>query len=59
MCSFLGTEAPKEYLRDCAGIVNKSPHKTRYNANWNNELIDMVKERIAQFSFLKGYSYED
>ena len=59
ICSFLGTDAPEDYLNGCASIVFKSPRKTRYNAQWNNVLIDIVKERIAEVPFLEGYSYED
>lgn len=59
ICTYLGIDAPKDYLRDCASIVFKSPHKTRYNIKWNNKLIDIVEEKMAEIPFLKGYSFED
>ncbi|MEH2386215.1 MAG: sulfotransferase [Nostoc sp.] len=59
LCDFLGVEASDDYLNDCAKVVYKSPHKARYDVDWNSELIDLVKNRIEQFSFLHGYSYED
>jgi len=58
LCSFLGLEASKDYLQDCAGIVFKSPHKSRHDVEWNPELINFVKDKIEKVSFLSGYSYE-
>ena len=59
ICSFLGGNAPNDYLKECASIVTKPPRKTRYLPEWDNELIHTVKERMAEFPFLEGYSYED
>ena len=59
ICIFLGVEATNSYLNDCSNIVFKAPRKTRHTIQWNSELIDIVKERISQFSFLQGYSYEN
>ncbi len=58
LCEFLGLEAPEDYLEDCAGILFKSPKKTRLKAPWNQELIELVANKISQFEFLNGYSYE-
>jgi hypothetical protein len=59
ICAFLGVNGSEDYLSDCADIVFTSPHKTRDNVQWNKRLMDMVEERIAQFPFLNGYSFED
>jgi hypothetical protein len=59
LCHFLGVEASNDYLDDCASIVFKSPHKSRYDTQWSRELIDTVKYKIDKFPFLQGYSYED
>jgi hypothetical protein len=59
LCTFLGIEATKDYLDDCASIVFKSPKKTRFNSYWPEESIELVRKKIEQFEFLKGYSYED
>ena len=59
LCNFLGVEVTKDYLDDCASIVFKSPKKTRFNLQWTNESIELVKNKIDKFEFLKGYSYED
>ncbi len=59
LCQFLGLDASDDYLNDCASIVFKSPHKSRCNIQWNQELIDNVKNRINEFPFLQGYSYSE
>lgn len=58
LCHFMGVGASSDYLRDCASIVFQSPHKSRYDVQWNRELIDIVRERIEHFPFLHGYTYE-
>ena len=58
-CNFFGVEATKDYLDDCASIIFKSPKKTRFNLYWSDESIELVRNKIEQFEFLKGYSYED
>lgn len=59
ICTFLRVDAPDDYLKDCADIVIRSPHKSRYDILWDSSSIDIVKERMSQFLFLEGYSYED
>ncbi|GBE18379.1 hypothetical protein BMS3Abin16_00979 [archaeon BMS3Abin16] len=59
LCSFLGVEATKDYLDDCASIVYKSPHKSRFKVKWTPELIELVESKIDEYPFLKGCSYED
>lgn len=59
ICQFLGVEATDDYLADCASIVFKSPKKSRYRVTWPQELIEVCKNRISDFAFLEGYSYED
>src|SRR5690349_16742430 len=36
---FLGLDITDDYLKDCAGIVYKRPHKSRYQACWEPRLI--------------------
>ncbi len=59
LCYFLGVDAPDDYLNDCASIVYKTPHKSRYDIQWSNELIEIVKNRMDKYPFLLGYSYEE
>ena len=57
LCSFLGVEAPEDYVRDCESIVYSSPHKSRYETQWSRALIEDMERRIDGFPFLHGYSY--
>ena len=59
LCYFLGLNAPDEYLNDCLKIVFKQPVKSRYDVNWNQELIDIVHNKIDNYPFLKGYTYSN
>ena len=59
LCQFLEVEPSENYLNDCASIVYKSPHKSRYVIAWDLELINTVKERMEKFPFLNGYSYDE
>jgi hypothetical protein len=58
LCRYLGTVASADYLNDCASIVHRSTHKSRFEVNWPTALIDQVEEKIGQFPFLGGYSWE-
>jgi sulfotransferase family protein len=59
LCSFLGVKAEERYLQDCAGIVFKSPKKSRFDIQWDHESVCKVSERMKEFSFLTGYAYDD
>ena len=59
LCSFLGVKAAAAYLDDCASIVFKSPKRSRFDIEWDQESIAKVGERMAAFSFLSGYSYAE
>ena len=59
LCGFLGLGYEDDYLEDCASIVFKSPHKSRYEVEWDDETLDAVGAGIRRVSFLEGYSYED
>jgi hypothetical protein len=59
LCKFVGVTADESYYRDCASIVYKSPHKSRFEVPWDQDLIDCVKEKMKRFRFLDGYCYED
>ncbi|GAB4190153.1 MAG: hypothetical protein Fur006_31980 [Coleofasciculaceae cyanobacterium] len=58
-CDFLSIHAPDDYLEDCASIVYDKPHKSRFNIQWNSDLIDLVRKRIIdKYPFLTHYSYQ-
>jgi hypothetical protein len=58
LCGYLGIGHDKVYLEDCADIVFKSPHKSRYDIEWDAASLAAVRDGIRRFDFLKGYSYE-
>lgn len=59
LCGFVGLSAGESYCDDCASIVFKSPNKTRAGVDWDQELIESVKQQMSKFAFLGGYSYDD
>ena len=59
LCSYLGVRAAADYLKDCASIVFKSPKKSRFEIEWDRESVVKVRECMAAFSFLSGYSYDE
>ena len=59
LCTFLHLEAPQDYLDDCASIIFKSPNQTRFNYQWTAESIEFVENKMKQFDFLQGYSYNN
>jgi len=59
ICDFLKVEASQSYLNDCTSIVYQSPHRSRYEAKWNDELIDRVRKKLNDYPCLSNYSYQD
>jgi hypothetical protein len=59
LCNFLGVNGDQSYYEDCASVVYKSPHKSRFEVAWDQELIADVECRMSQFSFFEGYSYDE
>jgi hypothetical protein len=59
LCDFLGLKGLDDYLNDCASIIFESPNKSRHKVEWDPESIEIVKSRMGEFDFLRGYSYED
>ena len=58
LCDFLAVECTESYLADCAGVVFSSPRKTRYEAEWTEELIETVRRQMALFDFMTPYLQE-
>jgi len=59
LCLSLGLVPSDEYLGACAGIVYKSPHKSRHKVVWSPDLLEEVMRGIERFPFLREYSYEE
>lgn len=56
LCEFLGLEAPGSYVDACAGILYRSPARSRKRVAWQPELTAEVARRIDQHDFLRGYT---
>jgi UDP:flavonoid glycosyltransferase YjiC (YdhE family) len=55
LCGFFDLEATDDYLRDCAGIVFKSPHLSRSKVKWTRNQVDAITRLMAGFPHLKRY----
>jgi hypothetical protein len=51
-------EASEEFVESCAGIVFPSPHQSRREVEWAEDLRDEVSTRMRAYPFLDGYSWE-
>ncbi|NOT15080.1 MAG: sulfotransferase [Methylotenera sp.] len=58
LVQFLGLNATPEYLSACAGIVNKTPHQSRHQADWTAAQKDKMTNTMQQFDFLKHYQFD-
>ena len=58
LCGFIGVDCPQDYLRDCASIVLDSPRKSSHDAYWPPEMVSSIQQRIGEYPFLNGYSFE-
>lgn len=59
LCSFVGVTAEDDYVNDCASIIYKRPHQSRFEASWSDQLREQVERQIAAFPFLEGYCFEE
>lgn len=59
LCNFLGEEAPQEYLENCNKLIFEKPKNTRTNIDWDEDSIKKVQDKIDEYDFMKGYSYND
>jgi hypothetical protein len=57
MAEFIQLQPDDRYLADCAGIVFRSPSRSRLKAPWNERLVETVQSKIEQYPFLRGYSF--
>jgi hypothetical protein len=59
ICNFLRVDTTEDYLEDCAKIIYQSPRQSRHSITWTPKLINQIQEKIAQYPFLLGYTYDD
>ncbi len=57
-CTFLGLDAPDEYLDACAGILFAAPSRTRDRVAWEPADVGRVERGIEEFEFLRGYGFD-
>ena len=58
LASFLGLEAPEEWVAACASILFDSPNRTRADAPWTPAQIERVSKEMARHEFLAGYDFD-
>lgn len=59
MIEFLGLTADNSYYQSCASITYKSPHKSRFELEWPENLKKTVLDKMSEYKFLKRYSFEN
>ena len=59
LCRFLGVDAPDDYLDACAGVVGKSPKRTRFTIDWPPPARARMETLIARYPFLRGYGFDE
>ena len=59
LCRFVGVPPDDDYLDACAGVLYKSPHRSRNDVDWPAELRSSVAERSAAYPFLSGYAFDE
>ncbi len=59
LCGFLNVAADDAYLDDCARVVFASPHRTRFDADWSDQLKARVATRARDIPFLADYHWDD
>lgn len=57
LCKFLGVEPAPDYLEDCARIVFDSPHRSRTETNWPEDLVVTICNRMKEIPHLAGYEF--
>jgi hypothetical protein len=55
LCDFLRVEPFPDYLRDCAGILQSSPHESRKALEWPEQQVTEVNRAMENCSWLAGY----
>jgi len=55
ICGYLGLDCSEEYLNACAGIVKGKPNESRWTTEWDDELKDVVLDKMRRFPWLSHY----
>src|SRR6266508_2430497 len=57
--AFLGLTSPPDYLAACRSVVFPTARRTRTDAAWTAELLDLVARRASEHPSLDGYRFAD
>jgi hypothetical protein len=58
VCAQLGLQASDEYLDACAHVVFPTPHLSRNEVSWSEQMRNTIERRIGDFDFLAGYALD-
>ena len=54
-----GIDPDDEFLKDAAGIVHASPHRSREKVSWSAEVVQCVQSKINDVAFFRDrYTFE-
>lgn len=57
VCDFLGVTPTADYIAACASIIGNPRHE-RTRVQWSDTEIAYVLDRMAEFDFLTGYTFD-
>lgn len=58
LCEHLAVPVDTEHIESCTAIIRPEPDRSRTMVDWDRRWISEVEDRIADFDFLNGYSYD-
>ena len=58
ICRFLDVDATDDYLAACAAVIRGEPSRERSQVDWSDSIINDIETRVAEYSFLAGYTFE-
>ena len=58
ICDFLCLNRDNGYYEACASIVFNSPHRSRHEILWPDNLIEATHKKLKEFDFFSGYTFE-
>ena len=59
LCRFIGVEAPDDYVKACAALVDQAGRRSRSRFEWSESERHVVEEIIAARSVLHGYTLDE
>ena len=57
ICTNLGVTCNDNYLEICNNNVYKRHSRTRHMLEWTEEQLNMIQQKIDEYSILKGYNF--